>query len=103
TTTFIALVSGRMIPAMAIISSAAQPKLRGTFMSLNASMQQLASGIASVIAGFIISQNSAQQIVGYGAVGYVAMAANMLAILYASRIVLRDASSASSALDVVPK
>ena len=103
TTTFFVLVSGRMIPAMAIISSAAQPKLRGTFMSLNASMQQLASGIASVIAGFIVSQNSAQQIVGYGAVGYVAMAANILAILYASRIVLRDASSASSALDVVPK
>ncbi len=36
TTAFFVLVSGRMIPAMAIITSAAQPKLRGTFMSLNA-------------------------------------------------------------------
>ncbi|OGS81342.1 MAG: MFS transporter, partial [Gallionellales bacterium GWA2_59_43] len=42
TTVFFVLVSGRMIPAMAIITSAAQPKLRGTFMSLNATTQSLA-------------------------------------------------------------
>ncbi|MBW8079345.1 MAG: MFS transporter, partial [Gallionella sp.] len=47
TTTFFVLVSGRMIPAMAIITSAAQPRLRGTFMSLNATVQSLAMALAS--------------------------------------------------------
>ena len=47
TTSFFVLVSGRMIPAMAVITSAAQPKLRGTFMSLNASVQSFAMGLAT--------------------------------------------------------
>ena len=79
-----------MIPAMAIITSAAQPNLRGTFMALNSSMMQFASGLASFLAGFIITQNSAGQIVGYETVGYIAVAANVLAILFVARIVMHD-------------
>ena len=90
TTAFFVLVSGRMIPAMAIITSAAQAKLRGTFMALNSSMMQFASGLASFLAGFIITQNSAGQIVGYAMVGYIAVAANVLAILFVARIVMHD-------------
>ena len=90
TTTFFVLVSGRMIPAMAIITSAAQPKLRGTFMSLNATMQAFAMGLATTLAGFMITQNSTGQIDGYGNVGYIAMAANVVAILFVSRIVMHD-------------
>ena len=90
TTAFFVLVSGRMIPAMTIITSAAQPKLRGTFMSLNATVQAFAMGLATTLAGFIITQNGAGQIVGYGLVGYVAIAGNVLAILFVSRIVMHD-------------
>ncbi len=90
TTVFFVLVSGRMIPAMAIITSAAQPKLRGTFMSLNATVQSFAMGSATTLAGFIITQNSAGQIVDYGLVGYVAIAGNVLAILFVSSIVMHD-------------
>jgi predicted MFS family arabinose efflux permease len=90
TTAFFVLVSGRMIPAMAIITSSAQPKLRGTFMSLNATMQSLAMGLATTLAGFIITQNDAGQIAAYGLVGYVAIAGNMLAIMFVSRLVMHD-------------
>jgi len=90
TTAFFVLVSGRMIPAMAIITSAAQPKLRGTFMSLNATVQSLSMGLATTLAGFIITQNDASQIVGYGLVGFVAVTGNVLAILFVSRIVMHD-------------
>ncbi|HEU0188916.1 MAG TPA: MFS transporter [Gallionella sp.] len=90
TTAFFILVSGRMIPAMAIITSAAQPKLRGTFMSLNATMQSFAMGLATSLTGFIITQNSAGQIVGYEKAGYVAMIANVLAIIFVARIVMHD-------------
>ncbi|HEU0188306.1 MAG TPA: MFS transporter [Gallionellaceae bacterium] len=88
TTTFFVLVSGRMIPAMAIITSAAQPRLRGTFMSLNATTQAFAMGLASTLAGFIISQDNAGHIADYGMVGYVAMAANLLAVWFVSRITM---------------
>lgn len=94
TTTFFVLVSGRMIPAMAIITSAAQPKLRGTFMSLNGTVQAFAMGLATTLAGLIITQNDAGQIVDYGLVGYVAVAGNVLAIMLVSRIVMHDQQAA---------
>ena len=90
TTIFFVLVSGRMIPAMAIITSAAQPKLRGTFMSLNATVQSLAMALASTLAGFIITQSRAGDLVGYGTVGYVALLANAVAIWFVVRITMHD-------------
>ena len=88
TTCFFVFVSGRMIPAMAIIASAAQPALRGTFMSLNGTMQSLAMGLATTLAGFLTSLDASGRIVGYSLVGYVAIAANLLAVWFVSRIVM---------------
>lgn len=88
TTTFFVLISGRMIPAMAIIASAAQPRLRGTFMSLNGTVQSLAMGLATTLAGFLITLDDNGRMLGYPLVGYVAVAANLLAIWFVSRIVM---------------
>jgi predicted MFS family arabinose efflux permease len=90
TTLFFVLISGRFIPAMAIINSAAQPKLRGTFMSLNSTVQSLAMGLAATLAGFVVTQQSDGHIVGYQNVGYVAILANLLAIWYVARIVMHE-------------
>jgi predicted MFS family arabinose efflux permease len=90
TTGFFVLVSGRMIPAMAIITSAAQPQLRGTFMSLNATVQSLAMALASTLAGFIITQDEAMHIVHYDRVGFIALTANAIAIWFVARIVMHD-------------
>jgi predicted MFS family arabinose efflux permease len=90
TTLFFVLISGRFIPAMAIINSAAQPKLRGTFMSLNSTVQSLAMGLAATLAGFIVTQQSDGRISGYQNVGYVAIVANLLAIWYVARIIMHE-------------
>lgn len=87
-TSFFVLLSGRMIPAMAIIASAAQPKLRGTFMSLNGTVQSLAMGLATTLAGFLVNMDDSGRMVGYPLVGYVAVVANLTAIWFASRIVM---------------
>ena len=87
-TSFFVLISGRMIPAMAIIASSAQPKLRGTFMSLNGTVQSLAMGLATTLAGFLITLDDSGRIVGYPLVGYVAVAANLVAVWFVSRIVM---------------
>jgi predicted MFS family arabinose efflux permease len=101
TTLFFVLVSGRFIPAMAIITSAAQPKLRGTFMSLHATIQSLAMGLAATLSGFIITQDATGALVGYQNVGYVAIVANIIAIWFVSRVVMHDANP--NLPDVVPK
>jgi predicted MFS family arabinose efflux permease len=93
TTAFFVLVSGRFIPAMAIIISATRPSVRGTFMSLNATIQSLSMGLATTLAGFIITQDSGGMIIGYQSVGYIAVAANLLAIWFVSRIVMHDQHS----------
>ena len=53
---FIGIMS-RMIPAGALTSAIPQMKDRGAFMSINASLQQIAGGIATACAGLIVVQN----------------------------------------------
>lgn len=90
TTLFFVLVSGRMIPAMAIVTSAAQAPLRGTFMSMHATVQSLAMGLATTLSGFLITQLPSGAIQNYALVGDVAICANLLAILFVGQVVLRD-------------
>ncbi|MDT3735995.1 MAG: MFS transporter [Denitratisoma sp.] len=85
-TLFFILVPGRMVPAMALVTSAAQPRLRGTFLSITGATQQFASGVASYIGGLIITQDAAGHILRYDQVGYLAVAATLLAMALASRI-----------------
>ncbi|ANI99329.1 MFS transporter [Polynucleobacter wuianus] len=77
-TSFFILISGRMIPAMAIVSQLVEPKIRGTFMSLVGSIQMLASGIASVLAGLVVTISTDGKMEHYNLVGYGAVACSLL-------------------------
>jgi predicted MFS family arabinose efflux permease len=85
-TVFFVLVSGRMIPAMAMISAAAAQPVRGTFMSLISSAQMLASGLASLVAGLIITRSASGQMEHYNIVGYLAVASGFAAIWIVQRL-----------------
>jgi MFS family permease len=67
-----------MIPAMAIVSQVVEARMRGTFMSLVGSVQMLASGIASVVAGMVITIGSDGKMQHYNLVGYGAVACGLL-------------------------
>ena len=77
-TAFFVLISGRMIPAMAIVSQMVEPKIRGTFMSLIGSVQMLASGIASVVAGLVVTISTNGRMEHYNLVGYGAAICGLL-------------------------
>ena len=77
-TAFFVLVSGRMIPAMAIVSQVVEAKIRGTFMSLVGSVQMLASGLASVIAGVVVTIGADGKMEHYNLVGYGAALCGLL-------------------------
>lgn len=77
-TAFFVLVSGRMIPAMAIVSQMVDAKIRGTFMSLVGSVQMLASGLASVLAGMVVTIGTDGKMEHYNLVGYGAAACGLL-------------------------
>ncbi|MDO8788567.1 MAG: MFS transporter [Sulfuritalea sp.] len=85
-TVFFIFVPGRMVPAMAIVTSAVQPRLRGTFLSMNGAVQQLASGSASWLGGAMIAADASGHIVGYDRVGYLAVAATLTAMIFVGQI-----------------
>ena len=89
-TVFFVFVPGRMVPAMAIVTSAVKPELRGTFLSISGATQQLASGAAAWLGGLVIAQDAAGQIVRYGWVGFMAVGATLLAMGLAGRIAVRS-------------
>lgn len=83
---FFVLVSGRMIPAMALLSSAIGPARRGAALSLNSTVQSLAMGAASSLAGLMIVEGEGGRFVGFDHVGYVALLFGLLSIVLAGRI-----------------
>lgn len=68
-----ALSSGRSIPAQAIITNVVTPEQRGSFMSFNGSIQQLFTGMASLIAGMIVIVGAGGKIEHYSWVGYLSI------------------------------
>jgi predicted MFS family arabinose efflux permease len=97
-TPFFILVSGRFVPGMAMVTSAGNPQVRGTFMSINSAVQSAASGAAALIAGMIISRDAQGMIHHYNIVGYVACAATLLAIWLAMRVRPADARAGPAPL-----
>jgi predicted MFS family arabinose efflux permease len=79
-TAFFILVSGRMIPAMAMVSQVVENKIRGTFMSLIGSVQMFASGIATVFAGMVVTIGADGKMEHYNIVGYGAAFCGLITI-----------------------
>ena len=84
------LLPGRFGPAMALVSGSAEPRLRGSFMSFNASVQQLGAGASALVAGMIIGRAADGSLTRYGWVGAVAVAFTLVAIVLANRIRIVD-------------
>jgi MFS transporter, DHA1 family, inner membrane transport protein len=78
--------SGRMIPAQAMISNVVSTERRGSFMSINSSVQQIFVGIASVLAGFIVVKTPSNAILNYEITGYISIAITLLSIVFVSKL-----------------
>lgn len=86
------VMSGRMIPGMAMISSAVEPRLRGTFMTLNSAVQSGAMGLAALVAGLIIGRDGAGQLTFYWVAGLLGVVASLLSAWLAGRLRLNGSS-----------
>lgn len=85
-TLFFVTSNGRYVPAAAIITGTAKPENRGSFLSFNSAVQQLATGVASLIAGIIIGETSTGELTNYNVVGYIAIVFSLLCIPLARRV-----------------
>ena len=86
TTLFMVFISGRLIPAIALVTAASTPALRGRFLSMNAALQQLASSAAAFLPTLVLSLDAQGRLLNYDLVGYGAMAMTLLAMWLAGRV-----------------
>lgn len=79
-------ISSRIVSSSALISIVPEPQNRGSFMSVNASLQQLSGGISSAIAGMIVVQQSSGFIEHYEILGYVVALSMIVACIMIYRL-----------------
>ncbi|MFM2137835.1 MAG: hypothetical protein RJA57_142 [Bacteroidota bacterium] len=84
-----ALATGRAVSSQTLVSSVPDAASRGSFMSLNSSVQQLGTGLASVCAGWIVSDEPTGQLIRYEWVGYGSIAV-LLAAFFMGRKLFRN-------------
>lgn len=66
-----ASIFSRMIPSQALISSIPAPENRGSFMAINSSLQQMAGGMASMLAGYVVVINTDGSVTHFEKLGYL--------------------------------
>ncbi|WP_420153531.1 MFS transporter [Siphonobacter sp.] len=85
-------ITSRIISSSALMTAIPKPQDRGAFMSINASVQQMAGGLAAAAAGFIVSETPSGYIEHYDRLSYVVIAGSILAIVmmyFVNRMVQR--------------
>jgi len=75
------VATGRAVTAQAMISNVVNQEQRGSFMTLNSSVQQLGTGAASLISGFIVYKDSVGKLYRYEWVGYLSIVVLLLGLL----------------------
>ncbi|HEX2205166.1 MAG TPA: MFS transporter [Longimicrobium sp.] len=78
--------SGRMVPAMALITGSVEPARRGAFMSVNSAVQQGSAGLASLLAGMVVGGSEATGLTRIPVVGLIAAGCTLLSLPLAARL-----------------
>lgn len=89
---FFIFSNGRMVPSTTMETAVIEPEMRGSYMSIRSSVQQLTSGLASFLAGVIVTEAPSQfggdvkALVHYDIVGFVAVFFSIVALVIARRL-----------------
>lgn len=77
---FFIFMGARIIPAQAITTSLVSPQQRGSYMAITSSLQQLAMGGASLLAGTMIGKDAAGHLLYFNFIGYISVGVSLCAI-----------------------
>lgn len=73
-------IFSRMIPSQALMSAVPESASRGSFMAISSSMQQMAGGIGSVIAGLIIVARPSGYLEHFDILGYILVGTTIICL-----------------------
>ena len=86
------VMSGRMIPGMALIGASADPRRRGSFMTLNSAVQSLAMGLAALVGGQILGRDGSGHLTDYWMAALLGGGASLMSFVLASKLRLHGAT-----------
>lgn len=80
------VATGRGVTSQALVSNVADLKNRGSFQNFNSSMQQAGTGLASLLAGFVVIENEGGKIGNYAGLGIISIIALLISLWLAQSI-----------------
>ncbi len=88
---FFIFSNGRMVPSTTMETAIIKPENRGSYMSIRSSVQQLTSGLASFVAGLIITERAsvfgpAKALVNFNYVGAIAVFFSLVSLYVARKL-----------------
>ena len=83
---FMTAMAARNIPMQALLTTIPASRQRGAFLSVNAAIQQLGTGLGAWIGGQFLVTDRAGQIAGYGVNGVVAASLAVFSCLWVVRL-----------------
>ncbi|MBI5093358.1 MAG: MFS transporter [Candidatus Hydrogenedentes bacterium] len=86
-------MSGRMVPAMAMMTATVEARQRGGFMSINAAVQQFSSGLAAFIGGQILGQAPSGEMTHFPIIGVISVTC-VYTCIYLARFLTHRAPAA---------
>jgi predicted MFS family arabinose efflux permease len=78
--------AGRMVPAMAMITSSVPAHRRGGFLGANAAVQHIAAGLGTSIGGQVLARSADGRIVNYPLVGLIGAGVTLASLVLAGRL-----------------
>jgi DHA1 family inner membrane transport protein len=77
--------AGRMVPAMAMITSSVHPSRRGGFLGANSAVQHVAAGVGASVGGVILTKHEGK-LEHYPVVGLISVGGTLLSLWLAGRL-----------------
>ena len=78
--------AGRFASSLSLITASIEPRRRGGFMSVNASVQHVASGLGTVCGGMILEGGGGEPLLHFGTVGILAVAVTLTSLWIAGHV-----------------
>jgi MFS transporter, DHA1 family, inner membrane transport protein len=83
---FMVSISGRSIPMQALMTTVPEPAQRGAFLSVNAAIQSIGTGLGAWFGGLLLSSGKGAEIIGYGMNGWCAAALTVLGVVWIQKV-----------------
>lgn len=93
-------MSGRMVPAMSMMTASIEARYRGGFMSTNSSVQQFAAGLAAYASGKIMSRSPSGELTHFPLIGAISVVC-ALTCIYLARY-LKSPEQMETSVNAVP-